>query len=208
MPVNTTDLSRKEREYLQHRSEVIDAALALFSQKGFHRVTMQQIAQRAEFSVGKIYKFFANKAELYDCLLEQTAEAFERRLAAALAAGGDSMETLRACLTARIDVWTENIAAIRLYLTETQGSQFGPHASLETKFKCQYQNSLKRVADVFRRGIQEGHFRQGDPYRYTLALDGITQNLLLAWMEDPSGPAVEADQALDLLVRGIGTQGG
>ncbi|MBI9085837.1 MAG: TetR/AcrR family transcriptional regulator [Desulfobacterales bacterium] len=208
MAIKTTDLSRKEREFFQQRTEVLEAALALFAQKGFHRVTMQQIARRAEFSVGKLYKFFANKSELYDCLLEQTAEAFERRLTSALALGEDSMETLRACLTARIEVWTENIAAISLYMTETQGSQFGPHANLETKFKVQYQGSLRRVAEVFQRGMEAGLFRQGDPYLYTLALDGITQNLLLAWMEHPSEPVVEADQVLDLLVRGIGRQGG
>lgn len=204
MTMETTDLSRKEREYRQHRSEILEAALWLFSRKGFHRVTMQQIAQRAEFSVGKLYKFFANKVELYGVLLEETATAFERRLTAALASGGDEMDILRACVAARMDVWTENIEAIRLYMTETQGARFGPHANLEPKLKTQYQKSLRQVTEVFRRGMEKGLFRPGDPYLYTLALDGITQNLLLAWMEHPEAVMVTADQALELLVRGIG----
>lgn len=51
-------LSRKEREQLQRRAEILQAALELFSQKGYHNVSMHEIAARAEFAVGTLYKFF------------------------------------------------------------------------------------------------------------------------------------------------------
>ena len=200
--------TRKEREFLQHRADILDAALGLFSRKGFHRVTMKQIARKAEFSVGKLYKFFTNKADLYDSLLEVTAQAFEASLTRALATEGDEIAILSACVAARIRVWTENIDAIRIYMTETQGSRLGPHANLEPKFKIQYEQSLMRVSKVFQSGMEKGLFRPGDPYIYTLVLDGITQNLLLAWMDHPDETEVDVDQIMDVLVRGIGRQGG
>ena len=59
--MTVTQLSRKERERLIRRQEILDAGLALFSEKGFHNVSMNEIAQKAEFAIGTLYKFFENK---------------------------------------------------------------------------------------------------------------------------------------------------
>jgi TetR/AcrR family transcriptional regulator len=37
-------LTRKEREKIRHREDILEAALKLFSEKGFHNVSMQDIA--------------------------------------------------------------------------------------------------------------------------------------------------------------------
>ncbi len=44
-------LSRRERERQRHRREVLEAALNLFSQKGFEQTAMAAIAEQAEFAV-------------------------------------------------------------------------------------------------------------------------------------------------------------
>ncbi|OPX36689.1 MAG: hypothetical protein B1H13_14035 [Desulfobacteraceae bacterium 4484_190.3] len=69
-------LPRKTREFLRHRAEILDVALELFSEKGFHNVTMQEISRKSEFSVGTLYKFFPNKEELYRALFLEKAEEF------------------------------------------------------------------------------------------------------------------------------------
>jgi len=66
--------SRKEREQLQRRTEILQAALELFLQKGYHNVSMHEIAVRAEFAVGTLYKFFKNKDELYKDILLHAAK--------------------------------------------------------------------------------------------------------------------------------------
>ena len=58
-------LSRKEREYLRHKEEILWAAEEVFSEKGYVSATVDEIAQRAEFAVGTLYRFFENKSELY-----------------------------------------------------------------------------------------------------------------------------------------------
>ena len=57
-------LSRKQRERLRHRQEILDMALKLFSERGFHNVSMQQIAEASEFAVGTLYNFFQSKEML------------------------------------------------------------------------------------------------------------------------------------------------
>ncbi|RPJ04344.1 MAG: TetR/AcrR family transcriptional regulator, partial [Deltaproteobacteria bacterium] len=49
-------LPRREREKLRQRHEVLDVALRLFSEKGYHNVSMHEIAKEAEFAIGTLYK--------------------------------------------------------------------------------------------------------------------------------------------------------
>jgi hypothetical protein len=65
-------LPRRERENLRQRGEILDGALRLFSEKGYHNVSMHEIAKEAEFGIGTIYKFFANKEDLHKILIMET----------------------------------------------------------------------------------------------------------------------------------------
>jgi len=66
--------TRKERQHEQSRQEILAAALDLFSEKGFHTVSMQQVAEKAGFAVGTLYNFFSGKEELFAALMRLCAE--------------------------------------------------------------------------------------------------------------------------------------
>src|SRR4030042_6991472 len=75
---------RREREKLRQRQEMLAAGLDLFSQKGYHNVSMHEIAEKAEFAIGTLYKFFQNKEELYKALVLEQCDKFEDALIQAL----------------------------------------------------------------------------------------------------------------------------
>ena len=56
---------RKEREKLQKRQNIIDAAEIVFFTKGYDMTKMEDIAEGAEFSKGTLYLYFKSKEELY-----------------------------------------------------------------------------------------------------------------------------------------------
>jgi len=55
---------RKERERLQRKNDIINAAEKVFLSKGFENTTMDDIAIEAEFSKGTLYTYFQSKNEL------------------------------------------------------------------------------------------------------------------------------------------------
>jgi len=57
--------SRKERERLARRSEIVHAAQAVFAEKGFDNATLEEIAERAEFGKGTVYNYFGSKESLF-----------------------------------------------------------------------------------------------------------------------------------------------
>lgn len=53
-------------EISDKRSKIMQVALELLAEHGFHRVSMSMIAEKANVAVGTIYIYFAGKDELID----------------------------------------------------------------------------------------------------------------------------------------------
>lgn len=63
-------LNRRERERIARKNDIMKSACHVFAQKGYHKATLDEIAERAEFSKATIYLYFRNKADLFCRLLE------------------------------------------------------------------------------------------------------------------------------------------
>ena len=73
-PLSDTDAApgRRKRERLARRRAILDAALAVFGDKGFDGATVDEVAERAEFGKGTLYNYFpGGKDELYLTLFEE-----------------------------------------------------------------------------------------------------------------------------------------
>jgi AcrR family transcriptional regulator len=55
--------------------QILDAAAAVFAEKGFHQATIRDIAQRAGIADGTIYNYFDNKPALLLGIFERMREA-------------------------------------------------------------------------------------------------------------------------------------
>ena len=59
---------RKKREREMRRQQIMIAAKRIFTQKGYEKSTMEDIAREAELSPGTLYLYFKSKDELYASL--------------------------------------------------------------------------------------------------------------------------------------------
>src|SRR5512139_1474539 len=116
-------LPRREREKLRQRQEMISAARDLFSRKGYHNVSMHEIAERAEFAIGTLYKFFENKEDLYRALLLEEAARLFAAATKAIEEPRDEVEKIRNFVRVKGEIFRANLATIRLYFSETQGAR-------------------------------------------------------------------------------------
>lgn len=67
-------ISRRERERQARRKDILDAARAVFAEKGFDEATLDDVAVRAEFGKGTLYNYFENKEALFASVLEDSFE--------------------------------------------------------------------------------------------------------------------------------------
>jgi TetR/AcrR family fatty acid metabolism transcriptional regulator len=73
-PVHDEPLSRRERLKRERKARILDAAAAVFAEKGFHEATIRDIAQMADVADGTIYNYFDNKFELLIGIMSRVAE--------------------------------------------------------------------------------------------------------------------------------------
>jgi len=203
--METKTLPRREREKLRQRNEMLEAALELFSEKGYHNVSMHEIAQAAEFAIGTLYKFFENKEDLYKALVMAKAEQYHAVLKKALVNLGDPLAMLNRYVVAKGEMFAGELRFLRLYFAETRGASFNIKAGLDQDIRKLYNEVMRELASVFERGVREGVFRPFDPYSMAIALDGITNAFLLLWMEDPAGHDYAASVPIieDLFLQGV-----
>jgi AcrR family transcriptional regulator len=185
--METDHLPRREREKVRQRREMMDAALALFSEKGYHNVSMNEIAQKSEFAVGTLYKFFKNKEDLYKTLLRELADRFQSALRGALEADEDEIGKLRNYVKVKGEVFRANLSAIKLFFAEAQGAGFPLASEIDADIREKKKHGIQALAAVFQDGISRKRFESiADPYLLAVALDSITKAFLFLGFEAPA----------------------
>ncbi len=184
---------------------MLAAALDLFSEKGYHNVSMHEIAKRAEFAIGTLYKFFKNKEDLYKALMMEKAEEYHRVLMGVLAEEDDVLTVLEDYIAAKVRLFTDNLASLRLYFAETRGASFNIKAGLDQDIRKLYDKFVMRLASVLEAGVRKKMFRKIDPYYMAVALEGLTNAFLFCWLEDPERHSYEANIPVirDMFFKGV-----
>ncbi|MCM2314211.1 MAG: TetR/AcrR family transcriptional regulator [Thermoanaerobaculia bacterium] len=198
-------LPRREREKLRQREDLLAAALELFSESGYHNVSMREIAQRAEFAVGTVYKFFRNKEDLYKALIMATAAEYHRVLKAALDEQKEVPSVLRDYVAAKAAVVVGGAPTLRLYFAETRGASFNIKAGLDQDIRKLYDEVVAQLASVFASGVKKKVFRKLDPYYMAVALEGMTNAFLFCWLENPKRHSYETNipTVMDMFMEGV-----
>lgn len=69
---------RKDQEHEERRQQIIDGALDVFARKGFEKATNKDIARASGIrSPGLIYHYFADKADLFQHVIQQRMPALQ-----------------------------------------------------------------------------------------------------------------------------------
>jgi TetR/AcrR family transcriptional regulator len=204
--METEKLRRRERDKLRQRAEIFAAALDLFSEKGFHNVSMHEIAKKAEFAIGTLYKFFRNKQDLYEALVSEQYNQFYDTLVQALGQPGDEIEKLKIYVRTKEVLTKANLSFIRLYFAESRGVSYTLKTGLNEEIRKGYRDLLESVAAVFQSGIKKGRFKDtAPPYHLALAFDSLVNAFHLHWIQaaDQDLKPEDSETILNIFFQGL-----
>jgi AcrR family transcriptional regulator len=156
---------RKERERERRRQQIIVAAKKVFSEKGFNKATMDDIAGQAELSPGTLYLYFKNKEELYASLSLRILQYLHIRVEHVENARDlDPEQKLDSMIAAMYDVYEfEPLVIINMF--HLQSSETLKHLSPELiqEIKVLSRKSIGGMARIFAEGIERGTFIKKHP---------------------------------------------
>jgi AcrR family transcriptional regulator len=168
------------------RLAILDAALDVFSSRGYHAASIDEIAQKAGISKALIYEHFPSKKDLHASLLERhTLDIFER-LAQSAATPDPGEVRLRAGVDAFLQ-WVEtHPRAFRLLFRDNFERDVA-----ELLFTLQQQATAAIAGLMASEPIAEVHNDVSDAERrlavemFAQQLSGSVQSLALWWQDHP-----------------------
>jgi AcrR family transcriptional regulator len=194
----------------ERKQAIVEAAIRLFSEKGFHGVTTRELAQAVGVSEPVLYQHYQTKRELYAAIIEHKSAQVEAKVCQLNAPISDlsAPDTdILFSVALNIAVWHEedrSLSRLLLY-SALEGQEFSDmffarHASL-------FFDMLKRY---FEHRIQEGTFRQVDPVACSWAFIGMvahhSETLNLYHFDPyPQPKEVLLGKMVDLFLNGITT---
>lgn len=107
-------LSRKERDFLRHKAEIMNSAEELFAEEGYYNVTMDMIAERSEYSKGSLYNHFDSKEILFFEMLNERAEILKKGLRKVVVESLTIEQKLNTFVEFYFDFFLENIGFFRI----------------------------------------------------------------------------------------------
>lgn len=148
--------------------KILAAAARLFARQHFHEARMEDIAAAAEVGKGTLYRYFKDKEELYQALLDRAAEEMPPRLRAAVAAADGPRARLEAATAALMSYFREQPHLFDLIHHAEVTQRLGPdspwqHARNETTACFQ---------EIFAEGVEDGVFDVADAQVAMLLLLG------------------------------------
>lgn len=186
-----TKLSRKQREHLEHKQEILETALKLFSERGFHNVSVQEIAEESEFSVGTLYNFFESKESLFGALMKSCAHRVSEILMPILEAQADEREKVSNYVKAHKQIIEDHAPTIRLYLSQDIPSVLTVRPDVEPETDAVRDAIHQKLSKIIKSGIREGIFRDINPWIATLSLSAILESFVFAVIKSPGQISVE-----------------
>lgn len=173
--------------------ELLDAALALFVEKGFAHARAEEVAARAGVSKGTLYLYYPSKDELFKAVISHYLSARIAEGAAKIASyDGDATGLLRDVLTTWWTQLYDSPAAgvFKLVITEVRHfPEIGDHYLREV-----VEPAHALLGDIVRRGIERGEFR---PVDTTHAVHSLMLPLVMVCLHRHSLGACPVDWHLD-----------
>lgn len=160
------------------REHILEAAVQVFAEKGFHRAKVKDVAKAAGIADGTVYNYFASKDELLLGILKGLNESGERPKAFAEGSSLDFKAFFTVYLRHRLELLFENADVFQAVLPEVIAD-----ATLRKRYLEAVVTPTTQLAETyFRAQIEAGEIRAVDVPLMTRAVSGMVLGLLVQLM--------------------------
>src|SRR5690242_17788562 len=160
------------------RDKILQAALQVFAEKGYHRALVDDIVLASRTSKGAVYHHFPNKEALFLALVDEFAARLAESIAAAITSSQGALGKVEAALRAGLETFARHRELARILLLESVslGTAYeGKRAEVHGRFAALIQGYLDQA-------VSEGSIPRLDTRVATLAWLGAVNEVVIQWL--------------------------
>ena len=179
---------RTKEDAMATRDGILDAAEQLFLEQGVSRTTLQHIASAAGVTRGAIYWHFADKAALFNAMMERAKMPLEAAME--LIGQSEQADVVQALRESVLCVWRVTMTDIKVRrVFEIATFKMELVADMEAVRLRRLEGKAKwmaRAENRIKAGIRHGQLREGLPVRaVALGLFALLDGMMRSWLLDP-----------------------
>lgn len=206
--MSTPPQQRWHRRKDDRPAEIIEAALALFTQKGYAATRLDEVAARAGISKGTLYLYFESKEALFKAVVQAMVvpeiERAEHYIRDYRGSAGELVRKL-------VYQWWETLDDRGLRgMPKLIMAESGNFPELARFYVDHVTNRVRELlASVVRLGVEQGEFRECDPpltarlLMAPIVFLAIWSQSLLPYEEPEFDVGAYLDQHVDILLHGL-----
>ena len=183
---------------ISKKNNIIRVAAKLFSDKSFHDVTMDEIAEQVGVAKGTLYLYFSSKENLYLEILEHTFDTIESLLETEVAKSDSAPEKLKKVLAIIIKFYRENIDVLKI-LSRDETHLIQEHHDLTEKWRLRRINLYEKI---IKKGIAEGTFKTMNTELAALILYGSV-GAVMVFYDFEKNPVAIAEELYSEIASGL-----
>jgi TetR/AcrR family transcriptional regulator, fatty acid metabolism regulator protein len=185
------------------RQVIINAAVEVFSRKGFQDSTISQIAQKANVAEGTIYQYFKNKEDLFFSIPIDKTKEFFSELELHLQGIHGAENKIRKFVWYYLYHLQENPEYARALMLEMRVNR----NFARTKTFEPYRPLTRKVLEIIEEGQEERFIRKDvSIYMIRHLILGLLEHLVTRWLlkGEKGDLLAQYNDAVELLIHGIG----
>ncbi|MBW2596415.1 MAG: TetR/AcrR family transcriptional regulator [Deltaproteobacteria bacterium] len=164
--------------------QIKDAALKLFSEKGFHNTTMAEIALAAGLGKGTLYWYWKSKEALAFSLVSDMLSAFLDLIEETRDCEGNIIKRLEKLAQRVADLYQQKKEYCRLLLKFRADRHYTFNPDYIEQVMKYYVRMRSAIASIIEQGIKAGEFKKVDSQFIAFIILGIVEGLELEWLEN------------------------
>lgn len=193
-----------DRDDRNARSRLLDAAVELFTERGFAATSVREIVEKAGVTKPVLYYHFGSKERIYREILEDTRRALEETLARLQKTEGGARDRLERLFVGLYEWFEENRSWVRFLNAASWGPPQGAPALDLDAFDRRVLDGIRAIVKA---GVDAGELRKADPDDITFALIGVLVFSMDVQLAHPDWGRGKASlvRLLDLVFQGVET---
>ncbi|MEO8464755.1 MAG: TetR/AcrR family transcriptional regulator [Gammaproteobacteria bacterium] len=173
---------RRVEEKEQRRTEIVDAAEAVYAEVGWDAATIDQVARRARLSRALVYVYFKDKQDLHFAIVERALADLHRRFEDAARRPGTGIEKVEAIGRAYVQ-YSREVPYYFDACSQFQAYQAGEADTADDNEEACLAASRQVhgvLVEAIRTGMHDGTIRPdlGDPLMTAIALWGFAHGII------------------------------
>lgn len=175
-------------EFKNKRQHILEAAYRVFSRKGYHRATVDEIIALADTGKGTVYNYFHNKEQLFYTLIHEISEPFEASLRQVVSGKELPLVKIKILIRIFLDFYVRNADLWRVMMHEVRGFGSEGYSNFSeeqrVKYAARFTETIGAFQTVLAEAAERGDIKHCETQKIAFGLFSVIVTMVFQKMVD------------------------